>query len=78
VSIVFKLKFSTQNASLHLFSESQICFPAFFNDSAEKPRSDKYKNEFYKLTAALKNAPFNANGITNIQQIVSPVAECEI
>jgi hypothetical protein len=78
VSIAFKLKFSTQNASLYSFSKSQICFPAFFNDSAEKRRSDKYKNEFYKLTAALENAPFNANGITNIQQIESPVAQCEI
>jgi len=56
VSIAFKLKFSTQNASLYSFSKSQICFPAFFNDSAEKRRSDKYKNEFYKLTATLKNA----------------------
>jgi len=77
VSIAFKLKFSTQDASLYSFSKSQTCFPAFF-DSAEKRRSDKYKNEFYKLTAALENAPFNANGITNIQQIESPVAQCEI
>jgi hypothetical protein len=78
VSIAFKLKFSTQNASLYSFSKSQTCFPAFFNDSAEKPSSDKYKNVFYKLTAALKNAAFNANGITNIQQIETSVAQCEI
>jgi hypothetical protein len=56
----------------------RFCFPAFFNDSAEKRCSDKYKKEFYKLTVALENAPFNANGITNIQQIESPVAQCEI
>jgi hypothetical protein len=77
VSIAFKLKFSTQNASLYSFSKSQICFPAFF-DSAEKLCSDRYKNDFYKLTVALENASFNANGITNIQQIQSPVAQCEI
>jgi hypothetical protein len=77
VIIALQTKILDSNASLHSFSKSQTCFPAFF-DSAEKPRSDKYKNEFYKLTAALKNVPFNANGITNIQQIETPVAQCEI
>jgi hypothetical protein len=78
VIIALQTKILDSKCQPSFVSKSQTCFPAFFNDSAEKPRSDKYKNEFYKLTAALENAPFNANGITNIQQIESSVAQCEI